>query len=257
MLCFAAITPHPPVLIPAIGKDKIAAVAKTKQALQTLEQELYLSKPQIIVIISPHSSLFPDSFSVNAHTNFSSSFEEFGDVGTKKEWPGATDLAAKIAHRSRGGKIVIQLVSNPQLDHGATVPLFYLTEHLPEVKILPLGYSHLSASDHMLYGELLKDLIMESDKRIAVIASGDLSHGLDGKEGSERKKFDQELQATIKSRAVANLMLLEERAALSDECGYRSIMILIGIIKNMNYIFNVHCYEHPFGVGYLTASFSL
>ena len=33
MLCFAAITPHPPVLIPAIGKDKITAVAKTPKAL--------------------------------------------------------------------------------------------------------------------------------------------------------------------------------------------------------------------------------
>ena len=256
MLCFAAITPHPPVLIPAIGKDKITAVAKTKKALQTLEQELYLSKPQIIIIISPHSSLFPDSFSVNAHTHFNSNFEEFGNVTTKKRWHGATNWAAKIAHASRGGQIALQLVSNPQLDHGAAVPLFYLTEHLPEVKILPLGYSHISASDHLLYGELLKNLIMESDKRIAVIASGDLSHGLDGRDGGERKNFDQELQTIISRRAVANLMFLEERAALADECGYRSIMILIGIIKNMDYGFKVHCYEHPFGVGYLTGSFS-
>jgi len=255
MLCFAAITPHPPVLIPAIGKDKIAAAAKTKQALHTLEQELYLSKPQIIVIISPHSGLFPDSFSVNAHPHFNSNFEEFGDIATKKTWPGATDLAAKIAHASRR-QLAVQLVSNPALDHGAAVPLFYLTEHLPEVKILPLGYSHFPARDHLLYGELLKDLIMESDKRIAVIASGDLSHGLDGEDGPARKKFDQELQSIINSGTAVNLVSLEERAARSDECGYRSILILTGIIKNLNYTFNVHCYEHPFGVGYLTGSFS-
>lgn len=256
MLCFAAITPHPPVLIPAIGKDKIAAVDKTRQALQTLEQELYPAKPQIIIVISPHSSLFPDSFSVNAHPHFTSGFEEFGDLATKKSWPGATDLAAKIAHASRGGQIAIQLVSNPQLDHGAAVPLFYLTEHLPEVKILPLGYSHLAADAHLAYGELLKNLIMESGQRVAVIASGDLAHGLDGGHGPEREKFDQELQAIIKRRAVTDLLSLAERAAAADECGYRSILILLGIIKNMDYRFVVHCYEHPFGVGYLTGSFN-
>jgi len=33
-LVFAAITPHPPLLIPSIGKDVIKKVDKTKKALE-------------------------------------------------------------------------------------------------------------------------------------------------------------------------------------------------------------------------------
>ena len=70
MLVFASIVPHPPLLIPNIGKEEIAKVEKTKQALKQLEQDLYLAKPDIIITISPHGSLFSDAFSINAHTHF-------------------------------------------------------------------------------------------------------------------------------------------------------------------------------------------
>ena len=36
-LVFAAITPHPPLLIPSIGKDVIKKVEKTKKALEKLK----------------------------------------------------------------------------------------------------------------------------------------------------------------------------------------------------------------------------
>ena len=78
-LAFAAITPHPPLLIPGIGKDKLSTLTNTKKSLELLEQELYTAKPHVIIIISPHSSIFDQAFSVNAHTSFRSTFEKFGD----------------------------------------------------------------------------------------------------------------------------------------------------------------------------------
>ena len=256
MLCFAAIIPHPPILIPNIGKDKLPELEKTKRAFLLLEQDLYLAKPHTIIIISPHIGLYDDSFAVNAHTHFVSKFSEFGDLTTRKEWPGAPDLAAKIAHASHGTNTSIQLTSVEELDHGATVPLYYLTDHLLDVKVLPLGFSRLSASDHVLYGELLGNIIMESDKRIAVVASGDLSHGLDEAGTDAKKQFDEDLRRLITNRSIGSIMALENEAAAADECGYRSILILLGILKNMDYRFTTHAYEHPFGVGYLTGSFS-
>src|SRR3989344_8062422 len=96
-LVFAAVTPHPPMLIPTIGRDRVEQIAKTKEALLKLEQDLYLAKPQIILIISPHMSLFENAFSINAHTKLLSLFEHFGDVTTKKEWAGSPELAARIS----------------------------------------------------------------------------------------------------------------------------------------------------------------
>jgi aromatic ring-opening dioxygenase LigB subunit len=259
-LVFAAITPHPPILIEQIGKDKIEKIKKTQDAILLLEQELYLTKPNVIMIISPHGSIFEDAFSVNADVHFDSAFEEFGDLATKDEWNGIPGIAAKISHESNPRGIPVQLISEPRLDHGSTVPLHYLTRHLPEIKILPIGYSGLDSKKHLEFGELLKDVIMESDKRIALIASADLSHTLSEESPagfhSDGAEFDKQIISLLETRntkGVAGLdpVFVQHAAA----CGYRSILLALGILKNMNYTFKNYGYEAPFGVGYLTGHF--
>jgi len=259
-LAFAAIAPHPPLLIPNIGKKEIEKVKQTKNALLQLEQDLYLSKPDIIFVISPHGSLFADAFSINAHTNFVSSFEEFGDYATKKEWIGCPDVAANIAHKGNLNSISIQLISEGRLDHGSSVPLSYLTNHLPNIKIVPIGYSGLGVKAHLEFGSLLKEIIMETDKRIAVIASGDLSHGLttDAPAGFSPTgaEFDRQLIQLLETRNTVGVSNMEEKFVNeASECGYRSFCILLGILREMDYQFKNYSYEGPFGVGYLVGNF--
>lgn len=258
-LTFAAITPHPPVLLPTLGKD-MKELEHTKKAMRELEQEMYVTKPQIILVISPHEGIFNDAFVVNAYTDFTASFERFGDVMTKYEWPGSPDFAAKISHAGNNHAFPIRLVSEPALSYGASVPLSYLTSHLDNFKIVPVGYTRLSAKEHLDFGELLKDVIMSSDKRVAVIASGDLSHHLNEKAPGgfrmEGKKFDDELIQFLDTRNTLGIAQMNpdlvEKAA---ECGYRSLLILLGILKNVDYTFKRLAYEAPFGVGYLTGQF--
>lgn len=255
-LVFAAFTPHPPLLIPDIGKEQIEKLEKTKQALNKLEEELYIAKPQIIFIISPHSGLFENSFSINAHTHFTSAFEEFGDLATKLDWIGSPEAAARTKELARLHNIPMQLVSKEKLDHGATVPLFYLTRHLRDCRIMPIGYSHLDAKTHLKFGRILKETIMNSNKRVAIIASGDLSHDLD-KKIWPKINLDKKLIKLIKTRDKEKIVKLENTKELKDskECGYRSLLILLGAINGIFYNFSIHSYEHPFGVGYLTGNF--
>ena len=51
MLTFAAIVPHPPVLIPSIGKENIDKLKKTIRALDILEEELNQANPDTIIVI--------------------------------------------------------------------------------------------------------------------------------------------------------------------------------------------------------------
>lgn len=259
-LVFASICPHPPLLIPNIGKDDLEKVNKTKKALEQLEQDLYLTKPEIIIVISPHGSLFADSFVINAHTHFVSNFEQFGDFATKMDWKGSDILSAKIGHRANITDMPVQLISEERLDHGATVPLYFLTQHLPEVKILPIGYSFLDSKTHLNFGELIKDVIMESGKRVAIIASGDLSHGLttDAPAGysANGEEFDKKIIELLETRNTVGIAGLDEKfVENAKECGYRSILILLGVLKNMDYQFKNYSYEGPFGVGYLVGNF--
>ncbi len=257
MLVFAAITPHSPLLVPTIGKDQLVKAEKTKLALQTLEQELYTSKPQIILIISPHTGLFEDAFAVNAHTDFVANFAQFGDLTTKLTWKGAPDLAARIAHNSRNKNLTVRLISQEELDHGGSVPLSYLTPHLPDIRVLPVGFSNRPAEDHLRFGELLRENLAQITERVAIIASGDLSHAAGEPDNASRYTFDQKLQSALIGAPTEDITTLAAAAEGSGECGYRSILILAGVLRDIKPKFQSLSYEHPFGVGYLTGYFQL
>ncbi|MBT4942183.1 MAG: AmmeMemoRadiSam system protein B [Candidatus Magasanikbacteria bacterium] len=263
-LVFAAVTPHIPLLIPTIGKEQGSEkLAKTITGMRSLEEALYVAKPDIICIISPHEGLFDTAFIVNAHTSFTSSYEIFSDFTTKETWEGAPDLAAKISHSTnRITEIPLQLISEEKLTHGATVPLHYLTPQNTKTKVLPIGFSNLSTKQHIAFGEVLKDVFMLSKYSIAVIASGDLSHTLthDAPNGYNEQgaRLDTMLIDLLEANNTSGIIQIDpEIVSASHECGYRSLLVLLGIIKNMRVTFKTLSYEHPYGIGHLVGNFEL
>ena len=83
MLGFAALVPHSPLLIPAIGKERTLMLAKTLTAYQTIGQELRAGKPDSVLILTPHGSTAAnDAFTLSISPNYRSNFREFGDLQT-------------------------------------------------------------------------------------------------------------------------------------------------------------------------------
>ena len=259
---FAGIVPHPTILIPNIGKENTVALEQTRIALEKIEQELYITKPQKIIILTPHEGIFEDAFSVNAHTPLHSHFETFGDMATAYTWNGSPELAANIQHKTRSERIPTRLVSNELLGHGASVPLSFLTLHLKDADILPIGYSNLDTQTHITFGHAIKEVIMESNKRIAVIASGDMAHTLTKNSPAEfhmdGEWFDSEILSLLRDGDISGLQSLNtNRIQNAHECLYKSLLILSGILGNIRCDFRQYAYEAPFGVGYLTGQFHL
>ncbi len=261
MLVFSAICPHPPILIPTIGKDNIKKIKNTVEAMKKLEQDLYAAKPEVIIIISPHGEMIPDAFCVNLNANYSANFEDFGDFTTKLEFKSSPMLALKIKERVED-ELPIVLSSTEKLDHGATVPLFYLTKHLKDIEIIPISYSFLDYNTHFQFGQLLKKEIAKSEKRVAIIASGDMSHclikGAPAGYSPKGAEFDKEFQALLKRKDIPGILkmkpkLIEEAA----ECGFRSFAILFGVIEEYKFEVDILSYEGPFGVGYMVTNFRI
>jgi aromatic ring-opening dioxygenase LigB subunit len=262
MLTFAAITPHPPILIPSIGRENTKRIKKTAEAMEELEKKLIAAKPDTIIIISPHGALLPDAFSINLNPEYTSNLEEFGDFSTKVKFKTNTALAFRIKELTEDKNIPLTMTSDGFLDHGAVVPLYFLAEKLPKVSILPIGYSLLDFKTHFNFGDLLKEIILNEDKKIAVIASGDLSHRLtkDAPAGySPRgKEFDEKLTELITNKNTAGILKMDtDLVEKAGECGLRSILILLGLLERINYTPEILSYEGPFGVGYLVANFKL
>jgi len=260
-IIFSAITPHPPILIPAIGKENLTRLKATQQAMQKLEQDLYSSQPDTILIISPHGQIQPDAFTMNLNPNFEGNFEMFGDFSTKLHFAGDIGLAYKIRERMET-RAPLQLISDLYLDHGCSVPLCLLTQHLPKIKVIPLYYSGLDLAAHFKFGQLLKRELLFNKERVAVIASGDLSHRLtkDAPAGysARGKKFDQKLIKYLTLNKTKDILKMNHHFIEdAGECGLKSIVILLGILDEINYQPHKLSYEAPFGVGYLVMKFKL
>jgi len=95
---------------------------------------------------------------------------------------------------------------------------------------------------------------------VAVIASGDLSHALttDAPAGYNPagEQFDAKIQELLASHNVAGLLNLDKQLVdNSAECGFRSLLILLGVLRDVNYEYRQYAYEKPFGIGYLTSHF--
>lgn len=258
-LVFAAITPHPPLLLPSVPASIRERLSATREAFAELERELYLAQPDVVIVISAHTGAFNHSFTINAHPEFISNFSEFGDQETKPVWRGAPALAVKISHLP-GSDVPVRLINDEVVDHGVGIPAYFLTEHLPQVKILPVGFSALQPKQHLDFGEHLKEVLSQSATRVAIVASGDLSHTLSARAPGgfnvQGKKFDHAVQELLFAKNTVGLATLDPHLIkAAKECGYRSILILLGALKNIDARFESLAYESSFGVGYLTGLF--
>lgn len=257
----ASIVPHPPVLIPQIGKENLERLKNTESAYSKLAKIMQTQKVDTIIIISPHGNVQTDVFSLNLSPEFSCNFEEFGDFSTKQTWPGDIGLTYRIREKLETSA-PLQLISQPELDHGSAIPLLSLTRNLPNVKIMPLYYSGLGLEAHFKLGQMLKPEILKSSKKISVIASGDLSHRLTKTSpagySSQGKKFDKKLLNYLKKNNTKKIINLNEKLVIeAGECGLKSILILLGILDGINHKPQMLSYEYPFGVGYLVMNFTL
>lgn len=260
MIVFAAIVPHSPLLMPSIGKDHRQKLSATLAALGEIEQALYLAKPDTICIIAPHGSRYPDAFSINLAQKYTGNFKAFGDFATTVTAKGDFLMIDHLQRKLREENVPFTLTSSEELDYSYSVPIQLLTSHLQNWKLIAVSPSMHDGKAHFDFGAQLKRILHAEERRVAVIASADLSHKLTkespGGASEEGPKFD----AAVVENAPLNkpeplISLPPEIVENAGQCGYRPIMTLLGTLNEVNVTPKKLCYEAPFGVGYLTVRY--
>ncbi len=261
-LAFACVAPHTPLLLPSVAKDKLALLEKTRHAMLELEKEIYLSQPDTIMILTPHGDGLPDALTINMQSRYVTNFEEFGDLVTKELWKPDSMLINRIREDFKTKHLPLTLSSSERLDHGTSIPLHYLTAHLPKVRIVPVAISELDIKTHFELGRELKDEIVSSTDRIAVIASADLSTrvGPESPAGFSARgaAYDERILEILKSHT--HLAVLDLDQAWLDEaqtCSSRVLAVFLGMIQDINHKTELLSYEKPFGTGYAVANVRL
>ncbi|MDD5726148.1 MAG: AmmeMemoRadiSam system protein B [Patescibacteria group bacterium] len=262
MIVFAAIVPHSPLLIPSIGKEHQAQLAKTLAAYQEVEQALYIAKPETICIIAPHGPRYPDSFSANMAGSYNGTLKSFGDFSTNVTAKSDFMLIDRTHRKMREEGVPFTLTSSEELDYGYSIPILLLTSHLANWKLFPVSPSMMDGKAHFEFGRQLKRVIHAETRRVAVIASADLSHKLTaespGGPSTEGPKFDEAVQKALAANDPNPLLSMSlETVENAGQCGYRPISTFLGTLENMNVTPHVLSYEAPFGVGYVVAKFDI
>ncbi len=255
--CF---TPHPPVIIPEVGKGREQEASRTLEGMDALSVFARKNPPDHILLLSPHAP-FSGGFTVSLSERYSGDFARFTAPGTRLSFPGAAEKGERLA-RSLSEFFPVSVTSRPErtLDHGSLVPLFFLrgedVSALPSIIVAnPIG---LSLSEAFDLGRALWNSPLEG--HWALVASGDLSHRVtpDAPAGYSPfgRTFDRMIVEAFEKNDPGKLLALDEREKEeAGECGLRSALIFLGLGANRR-VRNIS-YEAPFGVGYATAFASL
>ncbi|MDP2864458.1 MAG: class III extradiol dioxygenase subunit B-like domain-containing protein, partial [bacterium] len=157
------------------------------------------------------------------------------------------------------------IISSPHPDWGFNVPLFFLAKDFRgKIKTYLTGLEEPEfylKEGKKLSQKLDRDPV--SNKKSAIVASGDLSHCLktEGPYGfqPDGPKFDKALIEFLKKKDIKNFLKLDELYPEAGECGLRSFCFLLGILEasGANWQPEILSYEAPFGVGYLVVNFKI
>jgi AmmeMemoRadiSam system protein A len=171
------------------------------------------------------------------------------------------ELLNEITRSAANEHLIVMRIRGFDLDHGTTVPLYFLQRNGWSGKVVALGYNFLSNDDHLRFGHSIREAIQRLGRPVAFIASGDLSHRLkrDAPAGyhAHAHLFDEEVVDAVRNCATQRIVEINrELRRTAGECGYRSMLVAIGATQDLDSNCEVISYEAPFGVGYLVAQLS-
>jgi MEMO1 family protein len=257
-LVFSGIAPHPPIMVPEVGRESIAGVVDSIDAMSELTKRLIDSGAESVVLISPHAPLEVDSFVAYEGPHVSGDFSRFNAPETYFSLPVDEQLLSAIKEAAASEQFELTTLPEHDLDHGTAVPLYFLLRNGWRGKVVTLGYSFLSNDDHLRFGACIRKAADEVGRRVAFIASGDLSHRLKPQAPAgynpDAHVFDEQVVDALRSNDPQRIVDIDfNLRRLAGECGFRSMLVAIGASSELPLSCEVLSYEAPFGVGYLVA----
>jgi AmmeMemoRadiSam system protein A len=262
VLVFAGLAPHPPLIVLRVGGDELRKVEKTIRAMKQWAQRVAAAKPDTLVFFSPHGVFLRDAEGYLKQRKLFGSFAAFGSPEIAFETENDCELAEAIVREAAKERISVVGVDDNTLDHGIMVPLHYLREAGVQAKLVAFGISLLPFGELFRFGRVVARVCEATPRRIALVASGDLSHrlipGAPAGYDPQGKVFDEIIQEALSQMDVERILNLpEDLVERAAECGLRPIIILLGALSGKKVESRIYSYEGPFGVGYLVAEFCL
>lgn len=260
-LVFVGVAPHPPIMVPEVGGAHVAGVRASVDAMCDLTERIKVCGAETVVLVSPHAPLERSTFVAYGGARLRGDFANFRAPQAIVEAPVDEELLRVIQRAAAEESYSVKVLRPQELDHGTAVPLYFLLRNGWTGRVVALGYSSLSDEDHVRFGGCIRRAVELTGRPAAFVASGDLSHRLKPSAPAgfdpEASRFDEQVVAALRTNAPGQIPRIDQGLRrLASECGYRSILVALGVASGVEPECDVISYEAPFGVGYLVAQLS-
>ena len=258
----AYMVPHPPMILPQIGRGQEEQITETIQAYDTVADEIAGLKPETIIITSPHSIMYADYFHISPRKKARGSFSMFGAGKVRFEETYDEELADRICDLAMEEDFPAGTLGeqDPRLDHGTMVPLWFIRKKYDGFKLIRTGLSGLPLTDHYRFGQILARAVEETGRQVVLVASGDLSHKLQeyGPYGfaPEGPVYDERIMDVCSRADFGELFAFDEHfCEKAAECGHRSFVIMAGALDGLSVEAKQLSHQDVTGVGYGICTF--
>jgi protocatechuate 4,5-dioxygenase beta chain/2,3-dihydroxyphenylpropionate 1,2-dioxygenase len=254
-----ATTHAPQLLIRPKETEDPEEVARVHEAMRQLGARLDASRAQTLVVFAmDHLENYLDQvvapFIVYTGDDVEGSFGPY-----RPRYKVDTELAERVLREGIGAGFDLAYSQNTLLDHSFIVPLHFIhpANRLPIVPIIVNVYlaPQPSAARCFQLGAALRDILLRSGRRVALLASGGMSH-YPGTPKYPHPNFDFD-RALLRALERGEGSRLREMTSVQlDEAGnveLRTWMVVMGIIgaeRPATVVTYEPCWHHGHGVLY-------
>ncbi len=257
-IAFVCLMPHPPIVVPGVGEGRERGAESTVNAMRAVAERLVRAQAQTLVVISPHSPRRSGCFGIWRTGRLTGSLGRFGCDSARVDLPPDVEFADRLAVAARAQNLEVWEIEDEELDHGAVVPLYYLTEAGWKGPTVVAGLNPPGEDGVVALGQAISSTAKACGRRTALLASGDMSHRLnpDSPAGfhPEAHRFDEEFVSLLKDGSYKEAGRIDEGLqSIAGEDVVDSSRVAFAALEYDSQGSEVVSYEGPFGVGYCVA----
>lgn len=210
-LVYGLYAPNAPNLIDpgvfgGVGKDAVAA-------LEALDVPRRI-RPDVILVATPH--WMSRNLQVQASAKPRQIFDFSGFPRPLYEVryapPGDPELAQLLVEEGQRRHLPVATTTGHGLDHGAWAPLLHIAPGAT-IPVVPLSISMLPPAEHLAWGEAIGAALAKTDKRVAFVSTGSITHRLDRFEMSEAEEWPEGARI---EKEIVDLILAKNHDAIVD-----------------------------------------
>lgn len=253
----AIMVPHPPLILPNIGRGEEKKISDIVQAYEQAGKMIVDSKPDTVVIISPHAPSYYDYIQISDGAYGKGSMAQFGDYADSFTIPYDRELIQEMSRLAdlEGLPTGTLGQQDGQLDHGTMVPLYFLRDLPKDTKFVRMSIGGPSNLVHYQVGELIAKAANNLGRKVAVVGSGDLSHCQKAGTNYGFKPcgpaYDKKIMEIMGDADFESLLALTDKEA--DDamvCGQKPFCVMAGALDGLNPKTDRLAHSAEFGVGY-------